>query len=83
MLAGDKGWALAAKMPRDRVLTETDGPFVQVDGRAAWPWDADRAVEALSRIWSDPADEIRCQLVANLRRLTHTGAAEMYPSAIR
>lgn len=70
MLAGDKGRSLAAKMPRDRVLTETDGPFAQVDGRAALPWDVERAVEALSQIWSDPVDTVQRQLVDNFRRLT-------------
>lgn len=69
MLAGDKGRALAAKMPRDRILTETDGPFTQVDGRPAWPWDADRAIEALSKIWFEPADAVQRRLVDNLRRL--------------
>lgn len=75
MLAGDKGRALATKMPRDRVLTETDGPFAKVDGRAVWPWDADRAVEALSQIWSEPTDMVERQLVGNLRRLTNSGAS--------
>lgn len=70
MLAGDKGRALAAKMPRDKVLTETDGPFAQVDGRAAWPWDADQAVEALSQIWSESNDAVQRQLLSNLHRLT-------------
>lgn len=75
MLAGDKGRALAAKMPRDRVLTETDGPFAQVDGRAAWPWDADRAVQALSQIWSEPVNMVQRQLGGNLRRLASSSAA--------
>lgn len=70
MMAGDKGRALAAKMPRDRVLTESDGPFAQVDGRAAWPWDADRAVETLAQIWSEPIEAVRQQLLDNLRSLT-------------
>jgi len=70
MLAGDKGRALATKMPRARVLTESDGPFAQVDGRAAWPWDADRAVETLTKIWSEPVDAVRRQLLDNLRCLT-------------
>lgn len=75
MLAGDKGRALAAKIPRDRVLTETDGPFVQVEGRLAWPWDADRAVEALSQIWSEPVNVVQRQLASNLRRLTNSSTA--------
>lgn len=69
MLAGDKGRALAAKMPRKRILTETDGPFAQVNGRPAWPWDADRAAEALSKIWSEPIEAVQRQLVSNLHHL--------------
>lgn len=70
MLAGEKGRALAARMPRDRILTETDGPFAQVDGRAAWPWEAGRALETLAQIWSEPVATVERQLVENLRRLT-------------
>jgi TatD DNase family protein len=70
MLFGEKGRTLVMKMPRDHVLTESDGPFAQVDGRAAWPWDADRAVETLAQIWSEPVDAVRSQLLDNLRRLT-------------
>jgi TatD DNase family protein len=70
MLAGDKGRALATKMPRNCVLTESDGPFAQVDGRAAWPWDADQAVGTLAQIWSEPVDAVRRRLLENLRRLT-------------
>jgi TatD DNase family protein len=69
MLVGDKGRALVTKMPRDRVLTESDGPFAQVDGRPAWPWDADRAVETLAQIWSEPANVVRRRLLDNLGRL--------------
>lgn len=71
MLSSDKGRALAAKMPRNRVLTETDGPFTQIDRRAAWPWDSDRAVETLSQIWSEPIDRVQDQLIRNLHRLNH------------
>lgn len=72
MLAGDKGRVLAAKMPRDRVLTETDGPFAQIDGRPAQPWDAELAIEPLARIWGLAPDVLRTQLLSNLRRLTST-----------
>lgn len=52
MLAGDKGRALAARMPRDRVLTESDGPFAQLDGEAVMPWHVMKATLELSQIWS-------------------------------
>lgn len=69
MLGGEKGRALVAKMPRERVLTESDGPFAQLNGRAAFPWDTDSALDALATLWSVPIAEVQEQLMANLRRL--------------
>jgi TatD DNase family protein len=72
MLASDKGRSLAAKMPRDRILTETDGPFAQIDGIAALPWDCDRAVEGLADIWGETSLGVRAQLRKNLQALVAT-----------
>lgn len=69
MLASKKGLALAAKMPKDRVLTETDGPFVQIDGRSAFPWESEKTIPFLASIWSVSELEIREQLKDNLRNL--------------
>jgi TatD DNase family protein len=52
MLASDKGRALAARMPRERVLTESDGPFAQLHGEVVLPWQVENAIQELSRIWS-------------------------------
>lgn len=69
MLASERGRALAARMPRDRVLTESDGPFAQVDGKAALPWDVELAVNRLARLWDVSRAELDQLLHANLRRL--------------
>jgi TatD DNase family protein len=69
MLASEKGRALAAEMPRDRLLTETDGPFAQLEGRAVLPWDAERAIALLADMWAEPEATVRDRLTANLRRL--------------
>lgn len=69
MLKGEKGRELVARMPKDRVLTESDGPFAQVDGRSAWPWEAGNAVFELSRIWGEEPAVIEEQLMRNLERL--------------
>lgn len=69
MLAGEKGRALAAIMPRHRILTETDGPFAQLDGRAALPWDAEQAITVLAGVWGQPVPEVRAQIKDNLRHL--------------
>jgi TatD DNase family protein len=71
MLRSAKGRALAAQMPRDRVLTETDGPFARTaDGGPMFPWHADDAVDMLAEIWGLDPSNVRTMLTANLRKLT-------------
>ena len=43
-----QGRRLAARMLRDCLLTGSDGSFARTGWRSALPWDAGRAVEALS-----------------------------------
>jgi TatD DNase family protein len=70
MLKGEKGRAMTAIMPRDRILTESDGPFAQIDGRILLPWDTVIAERMLAEIWGIDEQEVRDQLVSNLRRMT-------------
>jgi TatD DNase family protein len=74
MLRGERGRDLASHMPRDRVLTESDGPFAQMDGKPALPWDVQRAEEMLADVWSVSLDQSRTMLRDNLRSLVTSGA---------
>jgi TatD DNase family protein len=69
MLAVQKGREIVASMPRDRILTETDGPFAQIDGRTAMPWDAQLATHGLAKLWGVSTDDVERQLKNNLRTL--------------
>lgn len=70
MLVSEKARALVRDMPRDRVLTETDGPFARIKGERAKPWDAGGATAQLAALWADVTEEEVDRLVhANLRRL--------------
>jgi TatD DNase family protein len=69
MLSSAKGTALVANMPHDRLLTESDGPFAQLDGRAIQPWDAGHAQSALAQMWNESSAAVEEQLLANLRHL--------------
>jgi TatD DNase family protein len=69
MLQSAKGQAVVRAIPRDRVLTETDGPFTTYGQNHLMPWDACRAEKSLAKLWSITPAECRAQLVSNLRAL--------------
>lgn len=69
MLLAEKARTLVLQMPRERVLTETDGPFAQIDGAGAKPWDVHLATERLAELWGMPVLDVDRLLHANLRRL--------------
>ncbi|MGJ7581421.1 Qat anti-phage system TatD family nuclease QatD [Variovorax sp. RHLX14] len=69
MLEGEKGRALIARMPLNRVLPETDGPFTSVGGRPLQPWDAWSVREPIAGIWGMPVEDVGEQLRQNLHRL--------------
>ena len=51
MLATKRGQKLISLMPKNRVLTESDGPFAKWKGRSLMPWDIELSFELLSKIW--------------------------------
>ena len=70
MLRTDKGKRLVQHMPRERLLTESDGPFANLHGRSALPWDVASAVTVLAGMWSLSEESAADALLSNLRRLT-------------
>lgn len=69
MLRTQRGEALVVDLPHDRILTETDGPFTQVDGRHAEPGDVGSAVTAIARCLNLRTQPLLDQIRANLRGL--------------
>jgi len=69
MLSGAKGRELLSKMPTDRVLPETDGPFATVNKAPLMPWQAKDIVGLLAETWRESEDGIHAKLASNLKRL--------------
>jgi TatD DNase family protein len=84
MLASEKGRALAARMPRERVLTESDGPFAQLNGEPVMPWHVENALRELSRIWSQPPQEVDQNIHRNLQSLLarHLATGEIVAASL-
>jgi TatD DNase family protein len=74
MLRSEGGKALAGRLPRNRVLTETDGPFAMDGSRPLQPNDAWKAVAMLADIWGVSNGEVEVTLRDNLRSLVQTVA---------
>lgn len=80
MLRAAKGRALAEAMPKDRVLTETDGPFARVGNDPLMPWDVELAERELGEIWGVSIDEAKHQIHKNLKDLAVK--AETFPLVV-
>lgn len=69
MLRTPAGRGVIAQIPIDRLLTETDGPFVQMQGVAVRPKDTIPLVTALADCLGGDPEEMRKKILANLSEL--------------
>jgi TatD DNase family protein len=69
MVASPAGLRLVREMPKERVLTESDGPFTRVAEQSAWPWDVAIVSRSLSDIWKCDLPDVDRQLRTNLYTL--------------
>jgi TatD DNase family protein len=68
MVGSQKGRELIDAMPRDRVLTESDGPFVKLGRQPAGPTSAPIVLNYFARTWQLHVDEVARTVLANLER---------------
>jgi TatD DNase family protein len=76
MMLNEKGRLLTASLPSDRILTETDGPFTQVNDRAASPSDIGRTVEAIAGLRLSSIEEVELDIARNLKALLKIGSID-------
>ena len=63
------GSRLVEAIPADRLLTETDGPFIRMDSKPSHPWDTEKVVDELSSQRHIKREELQAALLRNLRVL--------------
>ena len=80
MLRSPNGRAIAKAIPKDKMLTETDGPFALEGTRPLQPADSWRAVEMLAKIWETSRDEVIRNLRQNLKMVS-ASVSDVSPAA--
>jgi len=69
MIRSKRGQKVIAAIPQNRILTETDGPFVTLGKRPAEPTDIQVVEEGLAQIWKVAPVAARSVVGANFREL--------------
>lgn len=68
MVRSESGQRILTKVPRDRILTETDGPHVRLGRVSAKPWDVELVEQHLAHVWGTSKAEVRQQVWRNFQR---------------
>lgn len=69
MVSSPKGRKIVESIPADRVLTETDGPFVKINDRSAIPSDVVTVEDYLAGVWQVKRLDARAKIRENFLRL--------------
>ncbi len=69
MMRTERGRDLVGGLPLERILTETDGPFTQVDSRPAEPSDVGKAIEAIAAVRSMDPEAVNNAVRSNLQQM--------------
>lgn len=69
MIKSENGQKIIHRIPKDKILTETDGPFTDVRGRPSKPSDVTLVYQFLSKKWAKSEVEVAKIISANFRRL--------------
>jgi TatD DNase family protein len=69
MVNSQKGRQIIARIPPDRVLTETDGPYIKVGRVPVRPWDIAIVENHLMDIWGIQIEEVQNRVWNNFQRL--------------
>lgn len=75
MLRSKNGQRIVAALPRERVVTETDGPYTKVQGKPSEPKDIPAVIEGLAGIWSEDPEFAHQRVYKNMSAISAAARA--------
>lgn len=73
MLTNEKRSSIVEALPFARLLTETDGPFTEIDGRPSYPGDVAQCIRRLASLLRRDDESVAEGIRSNLKSLLGTG----------
>ena len=77
MINSANGQRIISRIPENRILTETDGPYVKVNRRIAMPQSVVLTHKYLSKLWNKAENDVNKQLRANFGNICRKLKKEM------
>lgn len=74
MIKSKNGQKIINHIPKNHILTETDGPFIKINKRPAFPADVIYTHRYLSELWKDELPQVKSFLEKNLVRCLKAAA---------
>ena len=65
MIGTKGGQRIISRIPKERILTESDGPFIKIGSQPAMPHDVAMVSKYLAQCWNDSCDTVVNRLDAN------------------
>ncbi|SRR5690554_275154 len=72
MVKSAAGQKIISKIPRENILTETDGPFINSGSEPLLPGEVEEVLIYLSNIWSIGVSEVQYIINSNFKKLITT-----------
>lgn len=69
MIVSKHGQKIIERIPKEKVLTESDGPFAKIAGSPAMPWDVAVVENYLACSWQESQHEVRANIWRNFQSL--------------
>lgn len=77
MLCSKSGQKVLELVPKSRILTETDGPYIKVGSKPVCPLDVAEIVESIGQYWECAKGEAESIIEANFRTLCKKFSVEL------
>ena len=69
VLRTQRGRNLFINMPRDSIISETDGPFAMFNGKPLMPWNVDLVFSVISKLWGESEKVVQGRILNNFRNI--------------